>query len=315
MNMPASLSLGPVLYHWPAEKWRDFYFRIADESCIDTVYIGEVVCAKRIPHFEPYIAPVLDRLRTAGKRVVLSTLAEVMVPRERKLTELMCARDDSAVEANDASALYHLRGCTHRVGPFVNTYNEDTLSLLAARGATHFTLPPELPATSIATLAEKASALEVSLEVPVYGRVPLALSARCYHARAHGRVKDNCQFVCGNDPDGMTLETLTGDPFLVVNGIQTLSYTCLNLVHEARELQRMGIATLRLSPQSGDMVQAAALFHDVLAGRLEPAAACNRLNQAGFGQGNEADRAVPFCNGFYHGRPGHEWVAPPAAGG
>ncbi|MET3221923.1 hypothetical protein ABIF35_002710 [Bradyrhizobium japonicum] len=26
------LSLGPVLYNWAPERWRDFYFRIADEA-------------------------------------------------------------------------------------------------------------------------------------------------------------------------------------------------------------------------------------------------------------------------------------------
>ncbi|HSH40500.1 MAG TPA: U32 family peptidase, partial [Arenicellales bacterium] len=199
----STLTLGPLLFNWQPEIWRDFYYRMADESCVDTVYIGEVVCAKRIPLFEPYFAGVLERLRNAGKQVVLSTLAEVMVKRERKLTELSCGFDDVLVEANDTSALYHLRGRRHCVGPYVNTYNEDTLEYLAGKGAVHFTLPPELPRERLAVLAENAGELGVSLEVSVFGRIPLALSARCYHARAHGRVKDNCQFVCDQDPDGM----------------------------------------------------------------------------------------------------------------
>ncbi len=36
----ASLTLGPVLFNWPAETWRDFYFRIADEAPVDIVYLG-----------------------------------------------------------------------------------------------------------------------------------------------------------------------------------------------------------------------------------------------------------------------------------
>ena len=51
---PAHLTLGPLLFHWPAHKRRDFYLRIADEAPIDTVYLGEVVCSKREPFFEPY---------------------------------------------------------------------------------------------------------------------------------------------------------------------------------------------------------------------------------------------------------------------
>ena len=40
------LTLGPVLYNWQPERWRDFYFRIADEAPVDRVAVGEVVCSK-----------------------------------------------------------------------------------------------------------------------------------------------------------------------------------------------------------------------------------------------------------------------------
>ncbi len=309
----AALTMGPVLFNWKPEVWRDFYYRIADESCVDTVYIGEVVCAKRTPYFEPYFPGVLARLRTAGKAVVFSTLAEVMVKRERALTEIACGFEDVPVEANDASALYHLRGRPHRIGPYVNTYNESTLGFLAARGAVHFALPPELPRVSLEVLAECAAGLDVALEVSVFGRIPLALSARCYHARAHGRVKDNCQFVCEEDPDGMDLHTLQGEPFLAINGIQTLSHTCLNLMHELADMQRMGIPAFRLSPHSGDMVEAAKLFRGVLDGELSPSEATARL--AGASPGGPESRPgprLPFSNGFYHGREGYKWLAPGA---
>jgi O2-independent ubiquinone biosynthesis protein UbiV len=308
--MPDSgLSLGPVLFNWQPEVWRDFYYRIADEAAVDTVYIGEVVCAKRTPFFEPVFPAVLDRLRSAGKTIVFSTLAEVMVERERKLTELTCRFEDVQVEANDASSLYHLRGIAHRVGPFVNTYNEATLALLAARGAVHVTAPPELPRDSLVVLADRAAELGVALEVAVFGRVPLALSARCYHARAHGRTKDNCRFVCEEDPDGMALDTLQDEPFLVINGIQTMSHGCLNLIHELPEMQRMGIAAFRLSPHSGDMVAVADAFRAVLRHDLSPSEAMAGLGGSEWSrQARGSGPGIPFCNGFYHGRPGHQWV-------
>jgi len=312
MAYGGALSLGPLLFNWQPEAWRDFYYRIADESCLDTVYVGEVVCAKRAPLFEPFFAAVVERLRAAGKTVVLSTLAEVMVDRERTLTEIACGLDELPVEANDVSALYHLRSRPHRVGPWVNTYNEETLALLARAGAGHVALPPELPRESLAVLAQRAADLGTALEVQVFGRIPLALSARCYHARAHGRVKDNCRFVCEQDPDGMMLQTLEGDPFLVVNGIQTMSHTCLNLMHELDELRRMGIGTFRLSPQHMDMVAVAALFRGVLDGELSPSEATQRLGALDSGCRSEKDPAIPFSNGFYHGRPGYHWVAPEA---
>jgi len=302
----ARLSLGPVLFNWDPLSWRDFYFRMADESCVDTVYLGEVVCSKRVPFFEPFRSEVVSRLGRAGKQVVFSTLAEVMVKHERRLTERMCAMVDVPIEANDASALYHLRGRPHRVGPFVNTYNEETLAFLAARGAKHVTLPPELPGSAMAGLGEKAREMGVTLEAQVFGRMPLALSARCYHARAHGRTKDNCGMVCAENPDGMELETLQGRPFLAVNGIQTLSHACLNLVRELPEMQRAGVTDFRLSPHSYDMVEIASLFRKALDRELG-------LDEAAVELGRVPGRpteGLPFCNGFYHRLAGYEWATP-----
>jgi len=294
-----SCNLGPVLFNWPEDTWRDFYFRIADEAPIDTVYLGEVICAKRAPFYEPLYAEVTERLRAGGKRVVYSTLAEVMLPREREMVRGICEMANVMVEANDASALYFLRGRPHCVGPFVNVYNENTLSVLAARGARHVTLGVEISRDVLPALATRAGELGVSLEVQAYGRMSLALSARCYHARAHGRVKDNCQFVCAADADGMDLRTHDGQDFLVVNGIQTLSHRCLNLVGALDALDAMGIAACRLSPHSHDMVRVAGLFRAVLDRRVSVDDANEALR--------EAAPAMSFADGFFGHLPGCAW--------
>ena len=39
------LTLGPNLFNWAPEQWRDFYFRIADEAPVETVYLGETICS------------------------------------------------------------------------------------------------------------------------------------------------------------------------------------------------------------------------------------------------------------------------------
>ena len=299
--MTSVLTVGPILFHWPAEKKRDFYFQIADESPVDTVYLGEVICSKRSPFFDQYYPEVADRLVSGGKKVVFSSLAEIMIPRERKMTESLCESDDFEVEANDAAALYHLRGRPHRIGQYFNVYNEDTMGYLAANGANHFAVPSELPKDALEVLGAKARELNVGLEVQVYGRTGLALSARCYHARSHGRVKDNCQFVCGEDPDGMDLETLNHQPFLTVNGIQTLSHTCLNLIQELDEMQQMGISHFRLSPHSKDMIPVIAAFDRVLKGRQTAKEALNDMPDTLFG--------TFFSNGFYHKNRGYVWKA------
>jgi len=298
---PSALTLGPVLFSWQPEAWRDFYFRIADEAPVETVYLGEVVCLKRAPLFDSYLGDVIARLKAAGKTVVRSTLAEVMSKQERKMVEDLCADDGVVVETNDGSALYYLRGRPHYAGPFINVYNERSVAVLARDGVTNVCLPPEMPAAAILALCPQAASLGVNLEVMVFGRVPLALSARCYHARAHGRTKDTCQFICNTDPDGMTLRTFEYQPFLTVNGIQTMSHDYLNLIGELPKLQDMGVARFRLSPHSCDMVEVANAFRDALDGRIDTAEAAALLDGL--------QLPAPYSNGFYYGKPGHWQIA------
>jgi collagenase-like PrtC family protease len=293
------LTLGPGLFNWEPGRWRDFYFRIADEAPVQTVYLGEVICFKRAPLFDDYLDAVTERLKAAGKTIVCSTLAEVMSKQERKMVDDVCADPAEMVEANDGSALLRLRGRPHHAGPFVNVYNERTLAVLASGGVCNVCLPPEMPATAISAVAAEAAKLGVTVEVQVFGRLGLALSARCYHARAHGRTKDTCQFICNVDPDGMLLRTLEDKPFLTVNGIQTMSHDYLNLASELANMQAMGVTRFRLSPHSCDMVAVANIFRDVLDHRIDASEAAAQLD----GLKIEA----PFSNGFYYGKPGHRW--------
>lgn len=294
------LTLGPLLFHWPTDRKRDFYARVADEAPVDVVYLGEVVCSKRAPFSEPHYPAIAERLVRGGKEVVFCSLAEVMLKRERQMTADLCALADYEIEINDASALSVIAGRRHRIGQLFNVYNEETLRRLASNGATHFALPAELPRDSVAILAATAQACGAGTEVQVFGRTPLALSARCYHARAHGRIKDNCQFTCEEDPDGIVLRTIEGADWLVVNGVQTLSYPYLCLLDEIADLQAFGVTHLRLSPHTLDMVAVAEMFRRVADGSLEPAEAESRLLALG---------DIPaLTNGFWHGRAGHDYV-------
>lgn len=291
---PAQVTLGPVLFNWQPEKWRDFYFRIADEAPVGTVYLGEVICSKRAPLFDDYYAPVAERLRAAGKTVVLSTLSEVTQTIDRKLIEKIASITDGMVEANDGSALPQLQGRPHHIGPFMNVYNERSVAFLARGGARNFCLPVELPAATIRVLCHETRQFDATFEVLVFGRMPLALSARCYHARAHGRTKDTCRFICEDDPDGLDLTTLSGEPFLTINGIQTMSQDFLNLSDRLQELRDMGVSRFRLSPHNCDMVRVATVFRGLLDGTIsaaEASAVMTGLNLPG-----------PFTGGFYNGK-------------
>ncbi|MGF7177420.1 ubiquinone anaerobic biosynthesis protein UbiV [Azospirillum doebereinerae] len=298
--MDTQLTLGPVLFNWTADAWRDFYWRVADEAPVDVVHVGEIVCSKRLPFIAEHLPEALERLTAAGKRVVVSSPILVTTERERQAVRDLLTIGDVTIEANDTGALALLAGRPHAVGPFVNVYNEGTLAWLAGRGAGSVTLPGELPADAIRPLAAAARTLGVAVEVQVFGRLPLAISARCYHARAQGLHKDGCRFVCGEDPDGLSVDTLDGEPFLTVNGTQTLSRRYLSLAGRLDELRTMGVTRFRLSPHSLDMVEVARLFRAVLDGTLAAAEADARL----------ADRIGPagIADGFFLGKPGAAWV-------
>ncbi|TWA83040.1 collagenase-like PrtC family protease [Azospirillum brasilense] len=302
--MKSTLTLGPVLFNWPAERWRDFYARIADEAPVDAVVVGEVVCSKRAPFLAPVMDEVIARLAAAGKEVWLASPILVGSDRERAAMRDLVESDLLPVEANDMGALALLEGRRHAVGPFINSYNEATLAWLAGRGAVAVSLPAELPAASVAVMAKTGAALGLSMEVQVFGRAPLAISARCYHARAHALHKDGCQFVCANDPDGMPVSTVDGQPFLSVNGTQTLSHGYLALAAEIDRLRAMGIRRFRLSPQDLDMVAVATAFRAVLDGARSGQDVMAELRGM---------TAVPLENGFFHNMAGAAYADAPAA--
>ncbi|WP_273793457.1 U32 family peptidase [Brucella anthropi] len=298
MSAPG-LSLGPVLFLWDGPKWRDFYFRIADEAPIERVTVGEIVCSKRFHFLTPYMDVVIERLQRAGKTVNLGSLALVMLEREAKQVRQTINEAALPVEANDLSALGLLSGLPHIVGPLVNVYNAATAKVLAARGAHSICLPPELPISSIREIVKAAP--DIDFEIFTFGRVPLAISARCAHARSKGHIKDNCQFVCGEEPDGLSVKTLDSQPFLALNGVQTLSHTCQSLMEDLPDLQEAGIRRFRLSPQDCDMVEVARIHDQVLNRFISPAEGIARLRTV--------YPDVPLSNGFLHGSIGAAWIS------
>lgn len=305
VNDMTKLTLGPIAYHWSTQTRRDFYARVADEAPIDEVYLGEVICSKRAPFHEADLPATIERLERGGKTVILSSLAEVMLKRERKATADLAAMEAPGIEINNAAGLFARGKRPHRIGPFMNAYNEATIAWMAGRGATHVCLPTEMPAPAIAAAAAAARELGLGVEVQVFGRASLAVSARCYHARAHGRTKDNCQFVCEEDADGMPLRTTDDRPILRVNGIQTQSESYIGLLPEAGQMIVNGVTHFRLMPQAVDMVAVATTFRNVLDGThslIDGEQALRKLCDG-----------ISFSNGFYHGQAGYRRIAAAAA--
>ncbi|MFA7428696.1 MAG: U32 family peptidase [Rhodospirillaceae bacterium] len=301
MTRDVRLTLGPLLYNWPTSQRLEFYGAIAADTSYDAVVLGEVVCVKRSPFLSDTILEVAQMLEMAGKEVIFSTLALPVTPRERAELADVCAMADDGimVEANEAGALYLLDGRPHRVGPYFNIYNAETLRVLAGRGATTVCLPWELDRPAVEALSQAGTAEGLTIEVPAFGSIPLAISARCAHARAHGLAKDGCQYVCGQDSEGMPVDTIDGQTFLRLNGTQTLSDAVLVLATEIPALVRAGVAALRITPEGVDMVAVGRIYRALLDGRVDSSVAEAMLRDL-LGKRRAA-------NGYLHGRAGAAW--------
>lgn len=290
-----ALTLGPVFFHWTEDRLADFYRRIADQAAVDRVHVGEVVCGKRMPFSDSVWPEVIGRLERGGKEVVLSTLAAPATARERKAVQEWCA-EGRLVEINDITAMPARSGRPFVTGPFLNVYNEAAARFLAERGARTICPPVELSLDSIGEIASRCS--DVEFEIFAFGRLPLALSGRCYHARLHNLHKDSCQFTCEKDPDGLAVDTLDGQQFLAVNGVQTLSNQVQAFCPDPAELRAHGVARLRLSPHTADMVAVAEVYRGLLDGSESPASASFVLSCL--------DLPGALVNGYLHGKPGFQ---------
>lgn len=292
------LTVGPNQFFWSAEDWSALYDDLA-AAPVSRVVLGELVCSKRLPFYQDAIVPAIETLIAAGKDVVLTSLALVTLKRELKATAAL-AEMGVEVEINDLTALAYLpEGSKFGVGPLVNVYNEGTLGWLAKRGATSICLPPELPLASVAALCKAADDANINIEVWGHGRIPLAISGRCYHARMHGRMKDNCLFACEDDPDGLEVDTKDGTPFLSMNGVQTLSDSCASMAHQIEALHDAGVSSLRLSPQSKGFVETCDLYRQRLDGTIDADTLSAALVRVSGG--------MRLSDGFLTGARGADW--------
>ena len=286
------LSLGPLLYYWTREAVLEFYAAVAASST-DIVHLGEVVCSRRHNlRLDDWLALARD-LHASGKEVVLSSQALIESESELKALRRIAENGEFAVEANEMGAVRLLAGRVPFVaGPHLNIYNGETLAWFAELGATRFVLPLELSRDTLRELqATRPTAMQT--EVFAYGRMPLAFSARCFTARHHDLPKDDCQFRCLDNADGLALQTRDKAAFLTLNGLQTQSAQVYDLSGAIEELRRLAVDVVRISPQSTNTMAIIASFRERCDGRT--------------GAPLEALGVAPPCNGYWHGVPGMEY--------
>ena len=294
----ANLTLGPLLYYWPRDKVLAFYEEVAAWP-VDTVYLGETVCSKRFELRTRDWLEIAKRLTDEGKEVVLSTCELIESESDLRTLRKITGNGEFAVEANDLGAVHLLAGKVPFVaGPYLNIYSRMSLEFYRGLGAFRWIMPLELSQAGLRDVLNDGE-LNMQTEVFSYGRLPLAVSARCFTARYNNLSKDDCAFRCLEHPDGLTVSTQDDEPFLVMNGLQTQSARVYNLIDDLGGMIAMGVSHIRISPQSVQTADVVALFQAVAQGTWTNAEA--------------AARKTPWmpeiaCNGYWHGRPGMDRV-------
>ena len=292
------LSLGPVQFFWQKETLLDFYAAMLDAP-LDVIYLGETVCSRRQKmRFADWFGLARD-LAESGKEIVLSS--QVLLERESALKRLrkITGQTHFKIEANDMGAVRLARehGIPFVAGATLNIYNEATLALFKDLGAYRWVVPAELSRDKTAIVAAHSDGIET--EAFSWGKIPLAYSSRCFTARHYNLNKDSCEFRCLDHEHGLTMNTRENQPFLTINGIQTMSYGSQCLLPHHSDMQDIGIRIMRLSPQLTGMPRIIELHRMVLDGQAGTADVLAELENLATG--------TPV-DGYWFGHAGIETV-------
>lgn len=283
-------SLGPLLYFWSKDEVENFYHQ-AQESHADIIYLGESVCSKRRELKPKDWIELGKALASCGKQVVLSTMALLEAPSEINVMKKYIDNGEFAIEANDVSAiqLAYEKQLPFIAGPAINAYNAHTLKLFLQQGMTRWCMPVELSRDWLKNVLTQCDELGIrgrfETEVFSHGYLPLAYSARCFTARAENRAKDECKTCCIDYPTGLQVTSQEGQSVFNLNGIQTQSGYCYNLINDLESMQGL-VDVVRLSPLGTDSLAMLEQF---------------RANERG-----EHPVALEShqCNGYWHQLPG-----------
>ena len=286
------LSLGPLLYFWSLDDIKMFYQSMSDAP-VDILYLGETVCSKRRSlGFEQWME--LAKAMSGAKEVVLSTLSLIEAESELKTLRRYCDNGDFLVEANDMAAVQLLseKKIPFSIGPTINVYNAQTLAILHKQGLQRWVMPVELSQQTLSDILRDLEEMgikdKIETEIFSYGHMPLALSARCFTARAHNLPKDQCDLKCIDYPDGLQVKSQEDQSLFTLNGIQTLSGLRYDLYNELQVMKDLGVDIVRISPRASQTKEIINAYYEKI----------NKIEE------HAAYTIAENCNGYWYGEPG-----------
>jgi collagenase-like PrtC family protease len=162
-------------------------------------------------------------------------------------------------------------------------------------------MPVEISADTLVNILNDLKKMglsdKIETEIFSYGYMPLALSARCFTARAHNLPKDQCDLICIEFPSGMSVETQEKNQqhksLFTLNGIQTLSGQAYDLFNEVEKMNEIGVNIVRLSPQGDNM-------------SLVVESYANKISNPDY---QAAYEVKDNCNGYWFNKPGMDTLS------
>ena len=257
-------------------------------SDADIIYLGETVCSKRRELKARDWIHLAKELNHQGKEIVLSSMALLEAPSEIKVLKQLCENGEMSVEANDIGGIQLLseKKVPFVCGPAINCYNAHTLKLFVNQGMHRWVMPVELSRDWLEKALTDAEKMGIrgqfEVEVFAHGHLPLAYSARCFTARSENKAKDDCELCCIKYPQGRATSTQEGQQVFVLNGIQTQSGYCYNLLNDIESMRGL-VDVARVSPSSIDSLTTLQQFKQRILG-VEQYVKHNNLQ----------------CNGYWH---------------
>ncbi len=256
------ISLAPLPLNYNLSTLRQFYEEVASSDFIDRIYLGEVFCSKRLFSFQSYLE-FKEILELAGKEVVFSTYA--LPTREEDFVQVLpFIEATEVIEVNNLGFLAFIKKqVPHKkflMGPTCSLYNTHDFEIARDWGSESAVSPFDLLEETVETLLVKNI---LPLEVPVYGRFPLAFSWRCYTALFFSKRQGDCELICRTKTD-LSLKNLEGEVAFVVNGNLIESGRTICLFEQGKKLAELGAAFGRLYAGPGEAARVAELFSNYL---------------------------------------------------
>jgi putative protease len=284
-----------------------------DIAVFDRIYLGNPYCIEfknNLLANTVELSGAIQSVRDSGSLPVVSLIAmpsQEQLPLVDDLIEAGLSAGAAGFEVHSAGTLYHLSKCNLPpdlmvvAGGFSNIYTRRTADLFADVSATLLMPNYELPFEAIDSISASAN---IPLELLVHGKIPLGLSESCLLVERSSDLGTTCPESC---IDGVWLEF---DRWSLRSlGKLTCSGKDLCLLPQLGKLWERGYRHFRisgLSEEGNALTKIGQAYRDSLE-RLDKGqpVELSKLEQL------RAFSKYGFCNGYFFGKSGCEWVEEP----